>query len=70
LLSTGFTPFFKYAAIAQRSSSGMWRHEVHGIGGARYCGLAGKFPFPGVVPVISTSGVLLGRSPYRRALKI
>jgi hypothetical protein len=48
----------------------MCRYAIHGIGGARYLGRSGKFPWPGTLDVISTSGVSPGRSPCRIALKI
>jgi hypothetical protein len=66
----GFTPRLRYAAMAHRSWSDMWRHEGQGIGRARYLGVAGKFPTPGVVEVMVTSGVSPGRKPYRKALNI
>jgi hypothetical protein len=43
--------------------AGMCRHDGQGIGTARYFGVGGKLPCPGVVEVISTSGVSPGLSP-------
>jgi hypothetical protein len=35
----------------------MWRQAGQGIGTARYFGVFGKLPWPGVDDVMSTSGV-------------